>query len=152
MVDGDYQVINQKYLNKYNLLVVRINSEGQMVNSRPCYNCLDMLKSCGIKNIYYSTENGIICEKVNSMISINSSTVTRYLERVQFNAPITDKLYYINLLKRKIPKYIKKNNLNMFITYNFKNELPYFKWELKENKIIFYDNDSNFITSSFVYI
>ena len=101
MVDGDYQVINQKYLNKYNLLVVRINSEGQMVNSRPCYNCLDMLKSCGIKNIYYSTENGIICEKVNSMISINSSTVTRYLERVQFNAPITDKLYYINLLKER---------------------------------------------------
>ena len=151
MADGDYQRISQKYLNRYNLLVVRINSEGQMVNARPCYNCLDMLKSCGIKNIYYSTENGIMCEKVNSMVSINSSSVTRYLERVQFNAPNTDNLYYINLLKKKIPRYIKKNNLDMFITYNFKNELPYFKWELKENKIIFYDNDSNFITSSFVY-
>jgi hypothetical protein len=122
-----------------------------MVNARPCYNCLDMLKSCGIKNIYYSTENGIVCEKVMAMISINSSSVTRYLERVQFNAPSDNDSYYINLLKKNIPKYIKKTNLELFITYNFKNELPYFKWEIKENKIIFYDNNSNFIISSLVY-
>ena len=27
-----------------------INIKGELVNSRPCHNCVDMLKACGIKN------------------------------------------------------------------------------------------------------
>ena len=59
--------------------MIRVNHKGELVNSRPCHQ-VDMLKSYGIKNIYYSTENGIICEKVSNIISINSSSVSRLIE------------------------------------------------------------------------
>ena len=151
MESGVYYEKNQKYHNKYNLLVIRVNSQGQLVNARPCHNCTDMLKSCGIKNIYYSTEDGIICEKVKHMVSINSSPVSRLVERCQYKAPINDIEYYKNLLKKNVPPYIKKKNLNNFLNYNIKNDLPNFTWKIIKNKIIFYDNNNNYILTSIFY-
>ena len=143
MVGGGFYEKNQKYINKYNLLVIRVNNEGKLVNSRPCHNCVDMLKSCGIKNIFYSTDNGIIGERVNSIISINSSSVSRFIEKTHYNAPIDDTEYYTKLLVRKFPKKIKEKSLHNFLNHNIKNVLPFFTWEIKKNyntyKIIFYD-------------
>lgn len=138
-------------MNKYNLLVIRVNHEGKLVNARPCHNCVDMLKSCGIKNVFYSIENGIISERVNGIISINSSSVSRLIERTYYNAPYNDTEYYTKLLIQKFPKNIKSKSLYNFLNYNIKNVLPFFKWKIKNNKIIFYDNKNNYVLTSFIY-
>ena len=150
MVGGGFYG-KKNYGKKYNILVIRVNHNGELVNARPCHNCVDMLQSCGIKTIYYSTENGIIGEKVNNIISINSSSVSRLIERTVYNAPLDDTKYYTTLLQNKFPQYIKKINLDNFLTYNIKNVLPYFTWKIIKNKIIFYDNNNNFILTSIIY-
>ena len=111
-----------------------------------------MMKACGIKNIFYSTDDGnIISEKVNCIVSINSSSVSRLIERTYYNAPYDDIEYYTYLLRRKFPKQIKRNNLLNFLTHNIKNVLPYFTWKIKNNKITFYDSKKNYVLSSTIY-
>ena len=138
----------KKYVNKYNILVVRVTFDNKMENARPCYNCLDMMRACGIKKIYYSTKNGIICEKINNMVSINCSSATRHVDRLHYNAPLDDIEYYKTILLKRFPKIIKKKSLNNFLKYNIKNVLPFFKWEIVNEKIIIYDNDNNILIIS----
>ena len=151
MDGGVFYGKEQKFLNKYNLLVIRVNSDGELVNARPCHNCVDMLKSCGIKNIYYSTADGIIGERVNNIVSINSSSVSRLIERTHYRAPLDDTEYYTKLLLKKFPSRIKESSLDNFLTHNIKNVLPHFTWKIKHYKIIFYDNNDNYILTSEIY-
>ena len=140
----------RKYRNKYNLIVIRVNHEGNLVNARPCHNCVDMLRACGIKNIFYSTNEGnIICE--NHIVSINSSSVSRMIERTHYNAPADDIEYYTYLLIRNFPKQIKKSSLHFFLTHNIKNVLPNFTWNIKNEKIIFYNSNGVYVLTSFIY-
>jgi hypothetical protein len=149
---GFYNVIKQKSRNtqKYNLLVIRISHDNKLVNARPCYNCLDMLNACKIKKIYYSTEDGIMCENVSNMVSINSSSVTRLVERTHYNAANDDTEYYTNLLLTKFPSKIKINNLQNFLKYNLKNVLPHFRWSIKNENINFYNQENKLILSSII--
>ena len=152
MAGSGFYEVKRKYHNKYNLIVIRINPEGKLVNARPCHNCVDMLKACGIKNIFYSTDDGhIICEKVNHIVSINSSSVSRLIERTYYNAPKDDTDYYTSLLLKNFPKQIKKANLHNFLTHNIKNVLPNFTWTIKKSKIIFYNNKGEYLLTSFIY-
>jgi hypothetical protein len=68
----------RKIMSKICIIVIRINNKGELCNSRPCIECLDILKMIGIKSIYYSNDNGnIIEEKVKFMKSIHLSTMAR---------------------------------------------------------------------------
>lgn len=50
------------------ILVIRINKNGVINNSRPCNNCIDELIKNGIRNIYYSDTTGrIVKEYVKDM-------------------------------------------------------------------------------------
>jgi deoxycytidylate deaminase len=61
-------------IKKLTLIVVRFNSEGRLVNSYPCNECVDILKFSGIKNIWYSNENGALTkEKVDNLKKIHIS-------------------------------------------------------------------------------
>lgn len=107
-----------------------------------------MLNACNIKKIYYSTEDGIMCENVSNMVSINASSVTRLVERTHYNAAEDDTEYYTNLLLTKFPQNIKLNNLEHFLKYNLKNVLPHFRWSIKNENIKFYNQDDKLILSS----
>lgn len=49
-------------------MVVRINSVGELKNSRPCNNCIDIMIKYKIKKVIYSTDEGIIkSEKPKNM-------------------------------------------------------------------------------------
>ena len=56
----------KKYLQNINLLVIRMSKQNKLQSSKPCANCIHILKSLPekkgykIKNIYYSDENGEI--------------------------------------------------------------------------------------------
>jgi tRNA(Arg) A34 adenosine deaminase TadA len=53
----------EKYAGKkaYQILVVRINSEGMLSDSKPCSMCINLMKAYGIKRVYYSDIDGNIC-------------------------------------------------------------------------------------------
>lgn len=120
---------------KYDIFVVRINkpstnqtSDTKLVNARPCAHCLDMMKSVGIRRVYYSDDSGdIICENVKDMISIHTSKVAQRFEASKNNGErlIDQKLinqteYYNKLIIQKIPNVIKQINYQLFLEHNFK--------------------------------
>ena len=50
------------------IIVIRINKNGVVNNSRPCNNCIEQLTKNGIRNIYYSDKSGnIVKEYVKDM-------------------------------------------------------------------------------------
>lgn len=135
----------QKYLknSKLDLVVVRISAENKLVNARPCYNCLDMMKAVGIRRVYYSVEDKIICEKVNDMVSICSSSVLRFVERQVYHAPEDNTEYFKRLMNMKIPTTLKKYNIDKFLNYNLKLVLPTFSWTMNKKNIRIYDENNS---------
>ena len=53
---GSFSVAKDKKI-KCDLIVIRINKDEKLMNSRPCYNCLSMMKAVGVKRVYYSDNN-----------------------------------------------------------------------------------------------
>jgi hypothetical protein len=137
----------KKKLPKMDIFVIRLNSNDELVNSRPCYNCLNMMKAVGIHRIFYSVDGLIECERVTSMISINASSVTRYLEAKVYNAPEDRELYYKSIFIKYLPKTLMYTNFNKFIKYNFTDVLPNYSWKIKEDKIYFYDSKKKYFLS-----
>lgn len=131
-------------------MVLRITKDGIIGNSRPCYNCLNMMKDIGIHKIYYTTGilNEIICERVKDMISIQSSSVTKLIDTQ--NNKLNKEEYYYNLLIKFIPNKIKYNNLKYFIDYNFKNIFPNYKIIINENDIYIYNEKNNIILKAII--
>lgn len=129
----------QKSLNT-DIIVIRIDKKNNLVNSRPCYNCLDMMKAVGIKKCYYSIDNDIVCERVKNMTSIGASSVMRKLDSQIMRLPSEPIDYYYYLLKNHIPSEIHYKNLVFFIDYNLKVVLPDIKYTInKQYFIIFRD-------------
>jgi deoxycytidylate deaminase len=129
---------------KLDLIVIRINKTGEICNARPCCNCLHLMKSAGIHKVYYSiSATEIICENIKDMVSIQTSSVTRYLDLncVSYKdiTCIDILLYYEKLLQKYFPPYIKKINLDHFIQYNLNILLPSYKTK------IFYQNNKQYI-------
>jgi hypothetical protein len=108
---------NRRILKKpknLNIMVIRINSNGELVNSRPCYQCTIMLKELEINKVYYSINNTIVHEKVVDMISINSSNSWKVVDMMIYGAPSNIPDYYKYVIS-KMPVDIKKNNANLFV-------------------------------------
>lgn len=53
-------IFSETSLKRCSLLVVRINKNGQLVNSQPCRICMGLIKDVGISKIYYSDKDGNI--------------------------------------------------------------------------------------------
>jgi deoxycytidylate deaminase len=60
-IHAEFDVLN-KYgrdkLHDYELIVLRVDGEGKLNNSRPCYGCSQMIKKFEIKDVYYSNSFG----------------------------------------------------------------------------------------------
>jgi deoxycytidylate deaminase len=55
---------------KFSLLVIRVNNNNKLMESKPCSNCINYIKSLGIKKIYYSTsDSNIKYNKINNLHS-----------------------------------------------------------------------------------
>ncbi len=121
-------------------MVIHIKA-GEPYNARPCHKCLEMMRAVGIRKVYYSVSaTEIVCENVKDMISIQSSSLTKHIEKLRDKVDIDNpELYYENLLKKKFPDVIKIHNLKNFVKHNLVNVLPNFK--IKYHSI----NGSNFV-------
>ena len=63
----------RRFFGKCTLIVVRRT----MNNSKPCSRCLEMIKKCGIKKIYYSHDQGLVYEKARDMENDHVSSAHR---------------------------------------------------------------------------
>ena len=65
-------------LNKYTIMVTRQNKKGKLMDSKPCVDCLIIMKFFGIKNCIYSTNIGTMKkEKVVKMTTTHYSSSNR---------------------------------------------------------------------------
>lgn len=51
---------------KVKLYIYRIRKDQPFGLSRPCPSCMAAIKDIGIKNIYYTTNDGYVCEKMEN--------------------------------------------------------------------------------------
>lgn len=168
-------VFYETHRKKFDLIVIRINKDSHLGNSRPCYNCLNLMKTVGIDKVYYTTgkEDELICENVKDMISIESSSSTIYYDSI--SKPWVTKIedlscashnffskkmengvslvdfYFEDLLKKIFPHEIKYKNLIYFIKYNYIYVCPNFSFTINRQKqVIFYNSTNKMILKSFI--
>lgn len=84
-------------------------------------------------------DNMIYCEKVANLISINSSSMWRMIERVQYNAPMSNGEYYKNIMDR-MPKVTRMKNIEYFVKY-IKHEAAGCDYMIKNNLLTVYVNE-----------
>jgi hypothetical protein len=145
---------NKPKYSKLAILVIRINKMGETCNARPCYNCLNMMKTVGIHKVYYSVApSKVVCENVKDMISIQASSVCKYIEKMNGNIYSDNpEKYYEYLLIKYFPPIIKKHNLELFINYNLINVLPKYRVEIKINIVFILNTKNDIIVQSKIII
>ena len=81
---------NKKLVN-INILVIRLSGKNKLQSSKPCINCINMMKILPIKlgykiqNIYYSNENGEIIKTSLTSLDNEDKHYSRFYRRHQFN-------------------------------------------------------------------
>ena len=55
-------VEDKRKMSKYTIWNIRWSRDGEVVSSKPCINCQKVLLESGIKNIVYSTDDGLFCK------------------------------------------------------------------------------------------
>jgi deoxycytidylate deaminase len=132
---------------KLDLVVIRINKSGNICNARPCYNCVNMMKSVGIRKVYYSiNEDELVCEKVKDMISIQASSLTQEV----IDKVLNTQVYYDKLLRLYFPSIVKKHNLDLFITYNI-HLLPHYTVVEKDSVVYIMNDNQVILKASILY-
>ena len=68
--------IKSKFTNpsNFDMIVIRRNKNSKLMLSKPCEDCISLMKHFGLKRVFYSTDAGdIVCEKVSSIENKKSS-------------------------------------------------------------------------------
>ena len=71
---------------KHNILVIRVDNDGNLRHSKPCCMCVYFMKMFGVYRVYYSNEDGDICyQKVSEMEPEHySKGLTDMIDRIYF--------------------------------------------------------------------
>ena len=68
--------------NKFNILVVRVDAEGNLHDSMPCIMCVKFMQKFGVKNVFYTDGKGhLIMRKVNLIINADETYLTDAIRR-----------------------------------------------------------------------
>ena len=89
----DRKIIKQFKKIPSKIIVVRFNNDGEFRSSEPCMHCLHCLKAIGVKEIYYSVDEGIIKKKISEMTTDHISNGNIRLKRTIDDARMKDKSY-----------------------------------------------------------
>ena len=75
-----FERLPKKKVRGMDILVIRINKNLALRNSRPCTQCIEKLFKLGIRKVYYSNEDGhIVREFVEHMEKTHISSGTRHM-------------------------------------------------------------------------
>ena len=78
----------KKKLENVNLLVIRLSGKNKMQSSKPCINCIIMMKTLPIKlgykikNVYYSNENGDIIKSSLKNLEMDKPHYSKYYKNI----------------------------------------------------------------------
>jgi deoxycytidylate deaminase len=76
-----FRNFSKKLCKNMDIIVIRVNKQNKLKNSRPCNNCIIKLLSCGIRKVYYSDDNGdIVCEFLKDMKHMHVSLGNRMIK------------------------------------------------------------------------
>jgi deoxycytidylate deaminase len=74
-VDALYSFHGKKNVKGMDIIVIRVNKNNILKNSRPCNDCINKLNKLGIRKVYYSNEQGeIVYEYVKDMPNLHISS------------------------------------------------------------------------------
>lgn len=74
----------KKRLENINMLVIRLSGKNKLQSSKPCINCINIMKTLPhklgykIRDIYYSNENGEIVKSSLKNLEMESPHYSRY--------------------------------------------------------------------------
>jgi cytidine deaminase len=80
--------LKNKRMQNVNLLVIRISKSKILLNSKPCANCINVMKKLpqkkgyNIKNVYYSDDNGKIIKSSINKLENDELHYTRYYSSI----------------------------------------------------------------------
>lgn len=96
------------------------------------------MKAVGIRKVHYSVSpTELVSENVKDMVSIDASSVTKFLDKIKGNYIFNSSdEYYEKLLTENFPSSIRQFNLDSFIQYNLLNVLPLHKVVIDSTKHI----------------
>jgi hypothetical protein len=116
--DGNVVMVGKNAKRKLDIIVIRSCGGGSGITmSRPCFHCLQMMKTVNIRYCYYSTFEGVIVrERVRDMISIQMSNNV-FKKMLHFETNKTE--YYENLIGKTLKGYVDAGALDFFVRYNF---------------------------------
>jgi hypothetical protein len=82
----------KKRLKKYSIYVIRSSrADGSLMNSRPCENCIDLMRKVGLKTVYYSSgDASIIKENVENMKQDHTSFGFKYINHLMYPSRYKD--------------------------------------------------------------
>jgi deoxycytidylate deaminase len=66
---------------KLHMIVIRINSVGDLTESKPCSHCVDVMRSYGIRKVTYSTKEGTFVTESLAVIISQPSVGYRSVDR-----------------------------------------------------------------------
>ena len=82
---------NKKKLESINLLVIRVSSKNKIQYSKPCYNCIEMMKMLPkkkgykLENIYYSDETGGLIKTNLAKLSLEEKHFSNFWRKRRVN-------------------------------------------------------------------
>lgn len=75
-----FENFSKKNVRGMDILVIRVNKNSALKNSRPCNQCIDKLQKIGIRKVFYSDDDGyIVSEHLEYMEKRHISSGTRHL-------------------------------------------------------------------------
>jgi cytidine deaminase len=81
---------NKRRLEPIHLLVVRFSKNNKLQNSKPCTNCIQVIKQLPekkgykIKNIYYSNDNGDIIKSNITKLENDEQHFSKYYKKIYY--------------------------------------------------------------------
>jgi deoxycytidylate deaminase len=84
-IHAEAHLINSLFKNKklsnITLVVIRISKNNKLMNSKPCCDCIKIIKNSGFKKVCYSTgklSTPLIIERVNTLNNDHKSQLARH--------------------------------------------------------------------------
>lgn len=71
-------------LKKFSIVVVRYSKNNTLVNSKPCEECVDLMKQVNIKTVYYSSFESIIIKEHVSNIESYKTIGTKVMLHIRY--------------------------------------------------------------------
>lgn len=73
---------NYRATKRLTLIVIRVNNNNKLINSKPCSHCLEVMKYYGVKKVIYSNIDGTLTTEIIRNMTCKSSKGYRSTSKI----------------------------------------------------------------------